>query len=1059
MSFQNDDDILQSVGGRSKNSLSSLLFDNLDQNDLDIQNEIHLLNESSYYSDNLIEKLIPHTNSFSVLSLNTESIFTSFNELRIFVNYLHISGFQFSAICLQECWLPKQCPDQFLNLPGYTRFSTPETCGRKGGLITFVNECFHSGTLKLSRPFHDRIWECHFLEISGGNLNKRIYLGNIYRPPRDSFEIFEADLHDILTELTNSNNELIITGDFNINLLQIDNNMNASNFFSATTSFGLYPKITLPTRFSATSASLIDNTFCKISPDSTSSFSGIMIKRFSDHQPHFVCFNDLRTKPKKKTPKTITINPQPDIECFKTELLNVDYDELLSNIDVNTNVKEFVNLLSQTKNKLAPPKIIPFNKYKHRRDPWTTKGILTSIEVRDIMYKEHLLITNPFEKGKLKDKINKYNQIIRRLLRLSRTSYYNDLFELYKHDSRKTWRCINEIIGKKMTKSSLPEYFEHDGKTIRDPLFIAEEFNKFFSQIGHQYASALDYTENGFRSFLKSHDHDLNCDTSNHTFEFEPISETDILKILDDLKSKNSHGIDGLSSKLLKSLKTAIAKPISILINQSFLTGIFPDCLKIAKVIPIYKKDNNKLFSNYRPISLLPALSKAFEKAIFIQLYSYFDSNNLFFESQYGFRTRHSTETATLELVNRVLTAFESNLTPISIFLDLSKAFDTLEHRVLLEKLKFYGIHNTPLRLLENYLSKNRFQYVNYHGHHSSLLPLSIGVPQGSILGPLLFIIYMNDINHASKLFHFILYADDTSLLSTSTLCKDISNIDVNQEFNKICSWLKENRLSLNIDKTKCMIFHHPNKKNITKPRLYVSGTEIEYVDSFKFLGITVDKHLSWNQHIKTVCTKIKRAAGVIGRLKHILPIPVKLKLYHSLIGSHLNYGILVWGRNISHNNKLFVSQKQAIRAIVNSRYNAHSCPIFKRLRLLKVSDLYLLAQIKFYNNFKLHKLPYYLQNLPILTNNEMNEDYPRTRGAKKLHNLHGNPNLLQVSIPSTINNLPAPIRNKLLHHNYLYGTASIVHHYKSVTLDLYSDIEICTDAKCFPCRRFDNII
>ena len=239
----------------------------------------------------------------------------------------------------------------------------------------------------------------------------------------------------------------------------------------------------------------------------------------------------------------------------------------------------------------------------------------------------------------------------------------------------------------------------------------------------------------------------------------------------------------------MKKISPIILTPLTTIINQSLSTGIFPDQLKIAKVIPLYKKDDQYILDNYRPISLLPSLSKVFEKTVFLQLYEYLDKNKLLYKSQYGFRSLHSTEMASLEIIDIILKDLDKGKIPIGIFLDLSKAFDTLDHKILLNKLKYYGVKDTELLWFHSYLT-NRFQFVNINDIQSSRLSVSTGVPQGSVLGPLLFIIYMNDIHQASTKFHAILFADDTNL--TSTLC----SFDVN-----LANQLDVTNLSKNINK------------------------------------------------------------------------------------------------------------------------------------------------------------------------------------------------------------------------------------------------------------------
>ena len=343
------------------------------------------------------------------------------------------------------------------------------------------------------------------------------------------------------------------------------------------------------------------------------------------------------------------------------------------------------------------------------------------------------------------------------------------------------------------------------------------------------------------------------------------------MKIINKISPKSSFGQDNISTILLKTVSAEIYETLTLIINQSLSTGIFPDKLKIAKIKPIFKKENPNIPDNYRPISLLPAISKVFEKVAFIQLYAYFMENKLLYSSQYGFRTLHSTELAALELTDKIYTNLDDKKNPLAIFLDLSKAFDTIDHSILLYKLQHYGIKNTALNWFSSYLT-NRSQYVQYNDQESSLSHITTGVPQGSILGPLLFIIYMNDIHKVTDKFNFVLYADDTSLVEPLCTFKfsidenihDISN-NINTELDAVYEWLSLNKLSLNAKKTKMMLFHH-RQQNISEliPKLTINKVPIEYVKEFNFLGITLDECMTWNRHINKIACKLLCPIGTV---------------------------------------------------------------------------------------------------------------------------------------------------------------------------------------------------
>ena len=432
-----------------------------------------------------------------------------------------------------------------------------------------------------------------------------------------------------------------------------------------------------------------------------------------------------------------------------------------------------------------------------------------------------------------------------------------------------------------------------------------------------------------------------------------------------DMSSKNSSGYDNISPKLIKSIAPLIVPSLTLIINQSLTTGVFPDKLKIAKVIPIYKKLDKTQIQNYRPISLLPSFSKIFEKIAYNQLYNYFLSNNLLCKSQYGFRKKHSTDHAILELADRILLEMDKGNTPIAIFLDLSKAFDTLDHTILLQKLKYYGISETSLKWFQSYIT-NRKQYVQFQNVKSNLATISTGVPQGSIIGPLLFIIYINDLSNATSFFNPMIYADDTCLINSLQCYKAVSDSHmINDELNNIYLWLSVNELSLNVNKTKYILFSTTKKKRkLDPPAISINGSKIEKVHEFNFLGVTFDQHMTWASHIHKVSCKLSRNAGIISKLKYTLPCYTLKTLYDSLIQSHLHYGLLAWGAG--NTDRVLKIQKKVIRTISNSKYNSHTEPIFKALCILKLPDLFKLNILKFYYDFEQGTLPHYLQSYDV---------------------------------------------------------------------------------------------
>ena len=375
----------------------------------------------------------------------------------------------------------------------------------------------------------------------------------------------------------------------------------------------------------------------------------------------------------------------------------------------------------------------------------------------------------------------------------AKRGYYRNVFHKYSSNLKKTWQIINESLNRRKGKRDFPQEFQlANGTLISEPKQIANAFDDFFISVGDtgQINTAVD-----FNQYMPAKP---NCNLT-----FQPITVDITSRIIDSLKPKTSTGVDCISNKLLKFVKNAISEPLTIIINQMLNTGVFPDLLKISKVIPIYKKEDDTMFSNYRPISLLPSISKIFEKVILEQLATYLDRNNLIHKHQYGFRKNHSTEYTSLHIVDYLNYELDKNRTPTNIYLDLSKAFDSLYHDILLNKLQHYGLCDVAQDLLKSYLT-NRKQFVQFNEHSSDMKYTHNGVPQGSILGPLLFLIYINDLPNSSNLFNFLMYADDTTLYCC---LEDRASEDkahtLNIELERVHSWLNANRLTLNVNKTK----------------------------------------------------------------------------------------------------------------------------------------------------------------------------------------------------------------------------------------------------------------
>ena len=618
----------------------------------------------------LSDKLYESKSNFSILSLNAQSINAKFDEFQIAINEIN-NKHEVSIICIQESWLSSDSDTSLFDIPNYQLVAKGKYCSNHGGLLTYVHKDFYWENIAINDE--TTVWENLFIKVRHKTPGSKTQIvGNIYRRPNEILHDFRMFQEEFVETLENFNrNPVYLCGDFNIDLLKLNVKDHYHTFFSNLIAAGYFPRISLPTRITNHSATLLDNIFTN---ELGSHESGILVNNISDHQMIYT-YNTTQIKSTSTSSKKfieVETNNRQAMDRFLIQLRECNIMEKLNldnNANPNNNFEHFMELFMKLKQQYLPKRVVRFNRKKHKIKPWLTTGILNSINSKDKLYKT--LVQTPKDSPIYSDLLSNfkvYKNIIRRSIMHAKRDYYKNVFRMYSSNLKKTWQTINDSLNRRNRRRDFPQEFQlANGTLISEPKHIANAFNDFFINVGD---TGPFNTNVDFNQYMPVKP---NCNLT-----FQPITVDITSRIIDSLKPKTSTGVDCISNKLLKYVRNVISEPLTIIINQMLNMGVFPDLLKISKVIPIYKKEDDTMFSNYRPISLLPSISKIFEKVILEQLTTYLNKNNLIHKHQYGFRKNHSTEYASLHIVDYLNYEMDKNRTPTNIYLDLSKAFDSI---------------------------------------------------------------------------------------------------------------------------------------------------------------------------------------------------------------------------------------------------------------------------------------------------------------------------------------------------------------------------------------------
>lgn len=856
-----------------------------------------------------------------IITANIRSINCNFDLLVAFISGLSIDC---DIIVLTECWLRKDTRPP--NLDNYSVYYTQKILNQNDGVVVYVRK--NLSTI------------CYEPDITDGNclvlnIDNKYSIICSYRPPcYVNPRQYLLSLDAILSKI--SGNQIIFTGDININTLNTDIGNNfLDEYLCIMASHGLEQGITHPTRL----GNCLDHFMIK----TYNEWKTFVFPPLTDHCPILLEIkNSGICKTTSKTVKQVL-----DYESAISKIRDFDWSYYFTLQDINQCTEYLVSTIKSiikdcTRVKHSSKKIAPLK-------PWITTGVVRSIRKRN---KLHKLAKLKPDDDLAKIAFINYRNTCNKLIKSLKRQYYQTQLQNSNKDIKKTWTLIKEICNIK-TKHDTPTELLSVESTPKQSL---NKINTYFTNIGKNLAEVtlqkLNLSEDELARYASVH-----TKSNAYSMSLSPTDPYEVSKIITDLKPDSSPGHDGISSKIIKLAKEHLIYPLVHLCNLSLEQAKFPDLFKTAIVTPIFKTDNKLDISNYRPISLLNILSKILERIVNSRLINYLEKNKLLTDYQYGFRKGRSTDDAVLDLTSLIHKYVDRGEKVIGVFLDLKKAFDTVSAPILLSKLEALGVRGHAYQWFQSYLDC-REQYVKVNNYLSDPLRCNFGIPQGSTLGPTLFLVYINSLpdvlpSNADPL----LFADDTVLLFHGQEWKEVHE-RAESCLKYVTTWLEDNLLTLNVTKTKYLCFAKSSNPfpsqdlNITLHTFPCNRTPANQCDcntltrarSIRYLGVLVDDNLSWKEQTDNVCTRVRRLIYIFKQLRTVASQKILIQTYKALCQSVIYYCVTAWGSAPkSRMIHLERTQRTVLKVLLRLPYQHPTTALYEDTQLLSVRRLFVL--------------------------------------------------------------------------------------------------------------------